>query len=145
MRTHFYAIVLALAVASTGLLGGCTAMQAMFKPVDANIPVAQDLPEPAKVAQNGLNEARLALAAMTDDIVSKLNRGVITAAQAEDKLGTVKRHRDKVVDWQRDLDRAVAAMNLGDIRNVDTQVAALELVLEVLEKELAQLEPAKGR
>jgi len=110
-------------------MAGCGIMQ----PKPAEIPVSKQLSAPAQQVQNVINEATLLAVAMVDDIVSKMNRDVITPEEAALKLVKVKEHRATIV-------KAQTALDLGDIAKADTQAKAVELLLNLLEKELAESE-----
>jgi len=122
-------LLTALALCASMALGGCGIMQ----PKPAEIPVSKQLSAPAQQVQNVINEATLLALAMVDDIVSKMNRDVITPKEAALKLIKVKEHRDAIA-------KAQTALDLGDIAKAENQAKAVELLLNLLENELAESE-----
>jgi outer membrane biogenesis lipoprotein LolB len=128
MRTVAYRFLFCLIVAST-LLSGCISTAPLQAPVviDNESPQAKAL----RLAHVAVNEANAALTALNNVIGDNAESEVWTKEQAQAAL-------DESKAYGKTIDRARAALALGDLSEAKTQADLAKTLILALHKRVAQ-------
>ena len=114
-----------LVIASTiALVGGC----ALVAPAD--VPVSQNLSQPAQAVQKSINEANIALAAAANVVAQNTVDGIWTKEEGRAYVAKLKDYAGKV-------DAAQKMLDSGDVLNAKNQSELLSRIIVALHREVA--------